>query len=393
MTLPDKGIETQEQILLKNRDMLCFGHDWNGDPLSKTHLMKIFARNNRVLWINSIGYRTPKVSRKDLARVYRKLKTMMTPLTKAESNIYVLSPLVIPVHNKPVIQRINRVLLKFQIKAAMWWLGFKKPLNWVFYPTASIVSGELGEDKLIYYCADEFTAMSEVASASLVELEQRLMKRADMVFVSANNLYSSKEKWNPNTFLIRHGVDYSHFKKALDPKTRVPIDIANLPHPIIGYFGLMATDWFDLELMLNVAKSFPEGSIVLLGNSTMDISRLTEMPNVHYLGRKPYDSLPAYSKGFDVGLIPFPINNVTLNANPLKAREYLAAGVPVVSTRIPEVEHLGLCRIATDQEDMAGEIKAALADSTTREARSLAMQTESWESRVEEISRHFLNLQ
>src|SRR6185503_18370282 len=103
-------------------------------------------------------------------------------------------------------------------------------------------------------------------------------------------------------------------------------------------------------LMEKVAQRFPHASIVMLGKCTMDVSRLEKYSNVHLLGRKPYADLPQYCKGFDVALIPFPISEVTLNANPLKAREYLAAGLPVVSTKIPEVEVLGLARIGDTKE-------------------------------------------
>ncbi len=119
-------------------------------------------------------------------------------------------------------------------------------------------------------------------------------------------------------------------------------DIANLPKPIIGFFGLIA-DWVDVDAMAQIAKHFSSGSLVVLGKVTTDVSALTALPNVHMLGRKPYSELPAYCKGFDVAINPFKLNRLTLNANPLKIREYLAAGLPVVSTDIPEVRILDMC--------------------------------------------------
>jgi glycosyltransferase involved in cell wall biosynthesis len=131
---------------------------------------------------------------------------------------------------------------------------------------------------------------------------------------------------------------------------------------------------------------------VLLGKVAMDLSELSALPNVHLLGRKPFDTLPAYSKGFDVGLNPFPINEVTLNSNPLKVREYLAAGLPVVSTRIPEVEVLPQCRIADSPQQFIGEIEKALAAGGSRVDRSETMRAESWPGRVEELRRHVAGL-
>ena len=132
---------------------------------------------------------------------------------------------------------------------------------------------------------------------------------------------------------------------------------------------------------------------MLLGKATTDTSNLERLPNVHLLGRKPYASLPAYCKGFDVALMPFRINELTLNANPLKVREYLAAGLQVVSTAIPEVETLGLCRIGRDPDSFVREVEAALADPGPSTRRSDAVRSESWESRLEEICQHIADVE
>jgi glycosyltransferase involved in cell wall biosynthesis len=191
---------------------------------------------------------------------------------------------------------------------------------------------------------------------------------------------------------VRHGVDHAHFRQALDPQTIVPQDLAHLPRPVIGFFGLIA-DWVDLDLMAHVAGQFPAASLVLLGKITTDVSALERQPNVHFLGRKPYAQLPAYCKGFDVALMPFRINELTLNANPLKVREYLAAGLQVVSTQIPEVEVLGLCRIGADRDSFVREVKAALEDPGPSVTLSEAVREESWEARFAEICRHIADVE
>ena len=377
----------KEQIddALKNRDMLCFSHDWTGDPLSKTHLMRLLSKDNRILWVNSIGYRNPTASKADVSRAFRKLAAAIAPIQNPEPNIFVLSPLIIPAYGNKIIRALNQRLLRFQVRNAMKRLGFQKPINWVFNPAAAVVAGTLGEERVIYYCVDEYTAFSGVSTQSLAEMERQLVHLADLVIVSAEKLYESKAHLNPNTHIIRHGVDYDHFRMALDPQTEVPSELAHLPRPIIGYFGLIASDWVDLPLLIHVAKAFPQASLVMLGKKTMDVTELTALPNVHLLGRKPYQSLPAYAKAFDVALIPFPINTATLNSNPLKAREYLAAGLPVVSTRIPEVEVLGQCRIGDDPNSFVAEIREALLDPGPNRARSDTMRSESWGARLEAV--------
>ena len=378
--------------VLRGRDLLCFSHDWSGDPLSKTHLMRILARDNRVLWVNSIGYRTPTASKADITRAFKKLKAVASSLSEPEPNIFVLNPLAVPIYGQPRIRDLNRRLLRFQVKRAMRKLGFRRPINFVFNPAAAVVAGALGEEQIVYYCVDEYTAFSGVSSRSLAELEESLLRQSDLVVVSAEKLYESKVKINSRTVLIRHGVDSDHFRKALDPATNVPDEIRDLPRPVIGFIGLIA-DWVDLELIAAVATKFSHGSMVLVGKSTTDTSRLEKVPNVHLLGQKPYESLPGYCKGFDVALVPFRINELTLNANPLKVREYIAAGLPVVSTPIPEVEVLGLCRIGRDRDSFIGEVELALQDPGPNPTRSELISGETWNARVDELRKHMASVQ
>lgn len=377
---------TADRVLV-GRDLICFSNDWDGDPLSKTHLMRLLARENRILWVNSIGYRMPTASRADLGRVLAKLRRFFAPVAEVEPNLFVLNPLAIPCYGR-ASRAANRLLLRNQVLKAARKLGFSSPITWAFLPGAAVVAGSLGESAVIYYCVDEFSAFAGVTPGTTADLEADLLTRSDLVIVTSEQLLRSKSATNPRTRLVRHGVDFDHFRRALDPSTAIPRDIADLPRPVIGYFGLIAEDWVDLEPLVHLAGCFPDASLVLIGKSTMDLSPLQAFPNVHILGRKPYADLPSYCRGFDAALIPFPISELTLNSNPLKAREYLAAGLPVVSTPIPEVARLPHCRIAEGPEAFALAVRAALSDPTPRAERSEAMRSESWQSRLVEIRRH-----
>jgi glycosyltransferase involved in cell wall biosynthesis len=354
--------------------------------------MRLVARDARVLWVNSIGYRTPSaLSKADMGRAMQKLAALATPISEVEKNIFVFSPLAVPLYG-PVGRTINSKILCYQIKQAMRKLAMSRVMNWIFNPAAGVIAGKLGEERVIYHCVDEYTAFSGVGASQLAETEKRLLARADLTIASADLLYESKRRMNPNTVLIRHGVDYNHFRKALDPATEIPADVANLPRPIIGFFGLVA-DWVDIELMAHMARHFACGSLVVLGKVTTDVSALAALPNVHLVGRKPYSQLPAYAKAFDVALNPFRVNRLTLNANPLKVREYLAAGLPVVATPIPEVEMLDQCRVAADGESFVREIEAALKDPGPKRWRSQTMRDQSWESKLDEICTHLAGLE
>jgi len=350
--------------------------------------MRLLSRDNRVLWINSIGYRTPNVSRADLSRALQKLRAATRRMSNPEPNIHVLSPLAIPAYGRPTVRWLNRVLLGYQVRRAMHTLGFRRAINWVFNPPAAVVARQLGEENLIYHCVDEHAAFTGVSASAMESFEHALLRSADLSIVSSERLLESRRRANAETVLVRHGVDFEHFRRAVDPATIVPADIAVLPHPTLGFFGLIA-DWIDLELLGRLAQHFSNGSLILIGKTVTDVSALAALPNVHFLGRRPYADLPAYSRGFDVALNPFRINELTLNANPLKVREYLAAGLPVVSSPIPEVAALGLCRIADGPEETIRAVEQALIDPGPSAARSERVRSESWAARLEEIRTHF----
>jgi glycosyltransferase involved in cell wall biosynthesis len=379
-------IETPSEVL-RGRDILCFSHDWTGDPLSKTHLMRVLSKENRILWINAIANRMPTTSGKDLSRIYKKLKSFTEPIKEVEPNIFVMNPLAIPAYGSKAVVSFNQKFLISQVKSALKKLGMTNVINMVFNPAAGMIAGKLGESELIYYCVDEYTAFTGVTDGLRV-IEEDLFRQADLVIVSAEKLFESKEKFNQNTHIIRHGTDWRHFRKSLDEATKIPDEIATLPKPIIGFHGLLA-DWVDFALLKKTAEHFPNGSVVLIGKIAVDAEKkikiLDNVPNIHFLGRKPYQELPNYCKGFDVALNPFEINELTLAANPLKVREYLAAGLSVVSTDIPEVRVLSDCLVGENHEDFIAKIEFALNNPKPKEEISDGIKHESWEAKIDEL--------
>jgi glycosyltransferase involved in cell wall biosynthesis len=349
--------------------------------------MRVLSRENRILWINALANRVPSVSAHDASRVINKLKSFSQPVTEVEPNIHVLSPLAVPAYGNASVRKINQWFLLSQVKKAMRSLKFKHPINMVFNPAAGLLAGRLGESQIIYYCVDEYTAFTGAAKG-LREIEDDLFRRSDVVIVSAEKLFDSKKEFNKNTFIIRHGTDWQHFRNALDPLTMVPTELADLPRPVIGFHGLLA-DWIDYDLIRKIAEHFRHGSVVLIGKvaagAESKIQPLERIANVHLLGRKPYSELPAYCKGFDVAINPFVINELTLAANPLKVREYLAAGLTVVSTDIPEVRVLKNCLIGRDHADFLEQIERALDSSGSRLEVSEGVKHESWEAKVDEL--------
>ncbi len=385
MVARNAAVRLESAPPLVGRDIVCFSNDWHGDPLSKTHLMRILARDNRVLWVNSLGLRGPQATARDVRRIADRISRITQGVREVEPNLFVLSPLALPPSETPFIVAANREIVGAQVRLAMRWLRFSHPISWSFLPSSAPISGELGEDLVIYQCVDEFSAFEGTARQTVLALEERLCRRANLVFASAERLVETKRLWNPRTFLVLHGTDYAHFSRALDPETPMPPELAQVPKPVLGFFGLLA-EWIDWPLVRYVADQFPHGTVVLVGQPKADLSALKGAPNIRILGRRPYARLPSFCKAFDVALLPFAVNELTLASNPLKVREYLAAGLPVVSTPIPEVESLGLCHIARTKEEFVNAIRAALAAGGGPQRKiAESIRHESWEARVEEI--------
>ncbi|HYY53012.1 MAG TPA: asparagine synthase (glutamine-hydrolyzing), partial [Myxococcales bacterium] len=227
---------------LRGRDIVCFSNDWDGDPLSKMHAMKILSRHNRVLWVNSIGNRRPTVSARDAQRMLRKFSGAMQGLRERHPNIWVLTPLAIPFYGSELVRAANGALLKAQIQRAMQRLGFEDPISWSFLPSSAPVSGTLGESLVVYHCVDEFSAFSDAPAHEIRELERRLLLKADVVICSSEKLRADKARVNSNAHLVQHGVDLEHFAKAFDPATPIPGDLKGAPGPVIAFWGLSA-DW------------------------------------------------------------------------------------------------------------------------------------------------------
>jgi glycosyltransferase involved in cell wall biosynthesis len=366
--------------------MICFANDWSGDPLSKKHFVVRFARHRRILWINSLNNRRPRLAGKDMRRVWQKLVGFCQGLSQVHENIWVLNPLYVPFHSNSIVRVLNRRLLGLQIRAALSRLQITCPITYAFAPTSADVVGTLGESKVVYHCVDEYAAFSD-AGSEIAARECELLLKANLVIVSAAALLEKKKEYNSQTYLVTHGVDYDFFRKAVDASTLVASELGAIPRPILGFTGLLA-DWVDLQLLADLARRRPGWSIVLIGRADTDLKLLQGLKNVYLLGHRPYNRLPEFLRGFDVALLPFVNNELTRSANPLKLREYMAAGLPIVACPIPEVaRYAGRVALASTVSEYEREISAILekGDVGASAERSEQMACESWDAKVAEI--------
>jgi glycosyltransferase involved in cell wall biosynthesis len=387
---------------MRGRDIVCFANDWSGDPLSKKHVMRRLARENRVLWVNSLGNRAPRATGRDLGRIATKLIGFARELAvgprEVERNLHVLTPLALPSYGSATARRLNQALVSAIVRAAMRRLGFRDPLLYTFVPASAWVAGRLGERHIVYHCVDEYAGFAG-AGPAIAALEAELIGKSDLVITCSLPLQRKKQQLNPRTVLVRHGVEREHFARALDPATPIPDDVRALPRPILGFYGLVA-EWVDLAVLRRLAETYRHGSVVLVGEANNadrdEIVRLHNLPNVHLLGRRPYAALPGYCKAFDVALLPFVKDALTEHANPLKLREYLAAGLPVVATDLPEAAALADrgVRVAATADEFVAQVAAALADGGGPDrARAAAMAGEGWDEKVERIEQLLMELE
>jgi glycosyltransferase involved in cell wall biosynthesis len=371
--------------------IIAFAKDFHEDPTSNHHVLRHLARTRRVLWLNSLGTRVPRLSSgRDLGKIGRKLGEFARGPVRVENDLWVFSPLVLPLPHHAAARAINRRLLRATIRALRWRLGLREFQLWTFLPTVADYVGTLGESLAVYYCVDEWSMFSYLDRSRTVELERELLAKVDCVFAINAALAESKRRAHPEVHVAPHGVDHADFARALDASTPVPRDVADLPRPIIGFYGTLQ-DWVDLELVAALARARPSWSIVLIGQVLADASPVAGLPNVHLLGRRRHAELPGYCRSFDVGLIPYRIDERMEFVNPIKLREYLSAGLPVASTAVPEVVRLaapGDVEIAPDAPGLVDAIERLVAaDSPSRRAaRSRAMATETWARRVDEVA-------
>ncbi len=375
------------------QNIICFAKDFDEDPTSNHHIMRLLSENNRVLWLNSIATRTPNFSSgRDLGKIFKKLKSFFKGPRKISDSFWVYTPIVLPFPKSKIAAAINTFLLRAMLKITRRRMGMKDFQLWVFIPTAAKYAGKLGRSLLVYYVTDEYSKFGYVAADAVAHADRTLTQSADIIFATAQSLVDKRAAVNPHTHLARHGVDFAMFSRALDPATQVPADIAKIPGPILGFYGSLQ-HWIDYDLIEFLAKRHPEWSIALIGQPLVDLSRFASIPNVHILGRKPHEQLPAYCKAMTVGLIPHKVCELTLNMNPIKLREYLCAGLPVVSVDLPEVRaYSDQCHIADSYETFEKAVQDALAADSpdARKQRSLTMKNETWDRRVADIGRRVM---
>jgi glycosyltransferase involved in cell wall biosynthesis len=376
--------------MIRNRNIVCIASSWYAHPTSKHHVMRILSQYNHVVWVNYHASRRPTFSRNDALAIWQRLRRSCAGPRRVDGGINVLSPLVIPLPESAAARWLNVGILARQIRHALRHLPQRPTQLWLFAPDVPGLISRLDAERVVYYCVDDFAAFSGYNARLTEALETRTIAASDVVITTSQELFDTRRRLHANTHLVPHGVDFEHFAAAADwPADRLPADIARIPRPIFGYCGLIS-DYVDLELIAAAARRRPDWSFVLIGDATCPLEGLAKLPNVHVLGGRPYEALPAYCSCFDVGLIPFHMNRLVRAVNPIKLREYLAAGLPVVSAPMAAVMNYVPAVFPAQTLDeflAAGSAALQVRRPAERAARQDLMRRESWRCRVEDLSR------
>ncbi len=382
-------LPNSEAPALRQCCVVYFGNDWSAENrTSSHHIARRLSQMIPMLYVETPGIRAPQTTARDVRKIWRKLAATLAPARKIHDQLYVKTIPQIPFRNLPFINLVNRWAAQVLTRRELRKLGFRNLLTWFVTPHPGALAKRLGERLTVYYCIDDYAAYPGMDPQAIQALDDQLTRVADVVFVAPVALLEPKRKLNANLHASPHGVDFDLFAAAGDPATEPAEQTRELKHPVIGYFGTIG-EWMDYDLVTYVARSRPAWTFLFVGFAAADVSALRACPNIVLPGPQPYETLPRWAKAFDVAIYPPRVNRQTRHSNPLKLREYLATGKPVVAVPTPETERFaGVVALADTPEKFLAAIERALAEDTPEAAakRRDAIRGSSWDARFQQTA-------
>jgi UDP-galactopyranose mutase len=348
------GTDETPNVLGSPWDLVCFSHlRWDFVFQRPQHLMSRFARTRRVFFIEE------PISANDGKPSLR--------VRRLDGGLHVVQP-CLPDNLTPGRTHALQQQLLGQLYVDY---AIHDTVAWYYTPMALAFTRHLHPRVIVYDCMDELSAFKD-APSSLIDHEVELLYRADVVFTGGQTLYEAKRGRHPNVHAFPSSIDVTHFEKARMLREQ-PDDQAGIPYPRIGFAGVI-DERMDLELVRAIAQARPFWHLVMIGPVVkIDPASVPQLPNIHYLGQKSYDDLPAYMSGWTVAMLPFAQNEATRYISPTKTPEYLAAGRTVVSTGIRDIVRPygenGLVKIADDAAGFVQAVEAELGSATADKRR------------------------
>lgn len=361
--------------------VVCFGGgDWwyHNRGHYDVQMMRRLAERVPVLYVNSLGVRVPRASegRMFVHRVARKVRSWARGFQWIDSSFAVVSPIGVPGR---LGMSLSKHVLTAQVRAGMRRMGIQSPLFWIECPPGIDVAERIGGAGLVLQRTDRYEEFPGARPDVIRDWVDRARARADVVLYAATRLYEEERDACANARFVDHGVDFDAFARG-GPE---PANLAALPRPRVGFVGGLDEHTFDRELFLRVAGATPELTHVLVGGSTLPEGWCDGLSNVHLRDRIPYEDVPAHMAACDVLVMPWNRNRWIEGCNPVKLKEYLAVGRPIVSTPFPELaRYPGLVEVAEDAESFAAAVRRAAADPGDPDARRAAVRGATWDGRA-----------
>lgn len=354
-------------------------------------VMRRLSRTWPVLFVNSLGVRMPSLGEKSVfaERMTRKLKSLARGVVEVEPNFWVFSPVSVPGERG---QQLSKWALAPQIKLAAARAVISRPVLWMHCPAGAPLLGRIDVAATVMQRTDRFEAFPEGDPELLGRQVSEIKRAADLVIYAAPHLMQEEEAHVRRQLLVTHGADIETFVKAGDARAPGPRDIAYIPHPRAGFIGGIDAHTFDASLFLDTARRLPHVNFVMIGACSLPEGWCT-LPNVRFLGRKPYDVIARYMAAMDVLIMPWNRSDWIKACNPIKLKEYLAVGRPVVTTDFPALgPWRDLVRVAGDGASFAAEVASALEGPYEAGAVRARIAGESWDAKVELIRSSIIDL-
>jgi len=370
-------------------EIIVFGEDWGAHPSSTQHLIKRLIPECDVVWVNSLGLRRPKVNLRDMKRAAMKMGAMMTrdqkPTMPEDTMMPIIAPRAVSWPSNPLACKLNGHLLERQIDSVIRQRGMDMPILWASMPSAIDAIDRYPHNKVIYYCGDDFRALAGVDHKPVAKMELRLAERADLIIVASKELQNRFPAHK--TILVEHGVDYDLFAKDAPRADDLP------DHPLIAGFYGSIHGWIDLGMISQAATACPNWQFVLIGDVHVDVSILSACENVTLLGARPHSELPRYAQHWQASMLPFKDCAQIRACNPLKLKEYLSAGQPVMTTEFPAMQSWrDNVRTIKTVDDMACALHSIHKDGDTARKPLATMQSETWDAKAKAVRQHIVQL-
>lgn len=366
------------------QSLLVFADDWGRHPSSCQHLAARLLDRYDILWVNTIGTRRVRANSLTFRRACEKLKNWRKGLSQVREGLWVTDLPMLPSVGRST-QFINQRLVSRRLKKDLQSLGMAEPVVLTTLPYVHWMIRSIRRRALLYYCTDDYSHWPGADREALLEADDVMSQLADIVLPVSRALLRRYEN-RARCEYFPHGVDFNHFSSARNI-TEPAEALSALKSPRIGFFGLIY-EKIDFALLSKVAKHLPAANLVMIGPVDYCEESFSALPNVHMMGRQPYEDLPKWIAGLDVLLLPYRDDEMIRQSGPLKLRECLASGKPTVSVDVPEVRvfepHV---RVGSTDDEFIRHVEEAMneTDPQTADRRQMAVSKDSWENRAEQL--------